>query len=215
MLQFSRIVEADQRIFNGKVFPFILEAFGITDWKLILQQPEEKAEATRIQFAQQRVMIASSLSQMGFTIELQPGVNSLDEIDFKISGEATKQNAGGGGGGYSEGGDEGGFGQDPEQDPGQDQNDATQFSFSKSNWTEQLLKKGVSISSIGDVQVHQNGLTTMLFVDKAQNMVAVFSPLGALVDVYKYMPIVKGKSLKAPIVKTSIDPEDTEDEDAN
>jgi intein/homing endonuclease len=41
----SRVVESDQRIYHTKVFPELLsEGFGITDWKLVLNQPEEKAE---------------------------------------------------------------------------------------------------------------------------------------------------------------------------
>ena len=39
----SRVVEGDQRLFHEKVFPLILQAFGITDWKLVLPNPEDKA----------------------------------------------------------------------------------------------------------------------------------------------------------------------------
>ena len=84
----SRVVEGDQRILHEKVFPPLLEAFGITDWKLELQQPEEKAEATRIAFAQQRVSVANMLLQMGFDVEIKAGKMGIDNIEFEISGEA-------------------------------------------------------------------------------------------------------------------------------
>ena len=83
----SRVVEADQRLFHEKVFPVILEAFGITDWALVLPNPEEKAEATKISFAQQKVQVANTLAQLGFTITLKEQGSDLGDIDFVISGE--------------------------------------------------------------------------------------------------------------------------------
>jgi len=85
----SRVVEGDQRMFHDKVFPLLLDAFGITDWTLILPTPEEKAEATRISFAQQRVAVASQLNQMGFTVKLQDQGATLEEIAFVIEGESV------------------------------------------------------------------------------------------------------------------------------
>jgi len=84
----SRVVEGDQRILHEQVFPPLLEAFGITDWVLELKQPEEKAEATRIAFAQQRVSVANMLLQMGFNIEIKAGKMGIDNVEFEISGEA-------------------------------------------------------------------------------------------------------------------------------
>ena len=69
--------------------PILLEAFGITDWSLELPTPEEKAEATRISFAQQRVSVASQLNQMGFTVKLQDQGANLEEIAFVIEGESV------------------------------------------------------------------------------------------------------------------------------
>ena len=83
----SRVVEGDQRLFHEKVFPKILEAFGITDWGLHLPQPEERAEATRIQFAQQKVAIANQYAQLGFTVELKDQDVTMEEAEFNISGE--------------------------------------------------------------------------------------------------------------------------------
>jgi len=85
----SRVVESDQRMFHDKVFPLLLEAFGITDWTLELPTPEEKAEATRISFAQQRVAVANQLNQMGFTVKLtDQGVN-MEELSFIVEGESV------------------------------------------------------------------------------------------------------------------------------
>ena len=76
-------------MFHDKVFPILMEAFGITDWGLELPTPEEKAEATRISFAQQRVSVASQLNQMGFTVKLQDQGANLEEIAFVIEGESV------------------------------------------------------------------------------------------------------------------------------
>jgi hypothetical protein len=89
----SRVVESDQRMFHEKIFPQILDAFGITDWKLELPVPEEKAEATRIQFAQQRVGVAQQLVTMGFSVKIKAQESGIDSIDFIVSGEATDPNA--------------------------------------------------------------------------------------------------------------------------
>jgi len=85
----SRVVEGDQRMFHDKVFPILLDAFGITDWKLILPTPEEKAEATRISFAQQRVSVASQLNQMGFTVKLKDQGMDMESIAFVIEGDSV------------------------------------------------------------------------------------------------------------------------------
>ena len=83
----SRVVEADQRLFHEKVFPLLLDAFGITDWELQLPNPEEKAEATKISFAQQKVQVANTLAQLGFTITLKEQEVSLGDMEFLISGD--------------------------------------------------------------------------------------------------------------------------------
>ncbi len=83
----SRVVERDQRQIMEKVFTAILDNFGVTDYKLVLPNPEEKAEATRISHAQQRTGIANQLLQMGFDVELKDDKVDLMEVDFIISGE--------------------------------------------------------------------------------------------------------------------------------
>ena len=84
----SRVVESDQRLFHEKVFPELLKAFGVTDYEIELPRPEEKADATIISHTQQKVAMASQLSQLGFTVELkEKNETDMLEIDFVISGE--------------------------------------------------------------------------------------------------------------------------------
>ena len=83
----SRVVEGDQRLFHEKVFPQLLDAFGITDYNIQLPQPEEKAENTRLTFAQQKIQIANQFSQLGFDVKLKEQDVPLWEADFVVSGE--------------------------------------------------------------------------------------------------------------------------------
>jgi len=88
----SRVVESDQRLFHDKVFPQLLKAFGVTDWKLELPTPEEKAEATIIAQTQQKVAIASQLAQMGFSVELKDKEEvDMKELEFVVSGDMVPQ----------------------------------------------------------------------------------------------------------------------------
>lgn len=146
----SRVVENEQRMFHDNVFPPILEAFGITDWELELPQPEEKAEATRISFAQQRTSIAMQLHQAGFTVKLKSTDTGLDDIDFVVSGEPQQQ-GGMGGGGFGDmfgGGGMGGGGEEapPGQFDGQGETPTTPqdegYSGFQFSWPGQLQKAG-------------------------------------------------------------------------
>jgi len=83
----SRVVEGDQRLFHEKVFPQILEAFGITDWGLKLPNPEEKAEATRISFSQQKAQIANQFVALGFDIRLKDDGVPVENAEFMIFGK--------------------------------------------------------------------------------------------------------------------------------
>ena len=85
----GRVVERDQRQIMEKIFPAILDNFGITDYKLILPNPEEKAEATRIAQSQQRAAIAQQMLAMGFNVELKGNELKIDELDFLVSGGAV------------------------------------------------------------------------------------------------------------------------------
>ena len=85
----SRVVEGDQRLFHEKVFPQLLRAFGVTDWEMKLPNPEEKAEATRISFAQQRAQVAAMYIQLGYQVKLKDDDVPLDQAEFIISGKAV------------------------------------------------------------------------------------------------------------------------------
>jgi len=83
----SRVVEGDQRLFHEKIFPQLLKAFGITDYEIRLPQPEEKAENTRLSFAQQKIQIVSQFAQLGFDVRLKEQDTPIWEADFIVSGE--------------------------------------------------------------------------------------------------------------------------------
>ena len=70
-----------------KIFPAILDNFGITDWKMVLLNPEEKAEATRIAQSQQKAAIAAQMLNMGFDVKLKGNEVAIDELDFLVTGE--------------------------------------------------------------------------------------------------------------------------------
>jgi hypothetical protein len=84
---FSNVIQSDQRLFNEKVFPILLEAFGITDWEIQLRPPEEKVEGLTLQLAQQKVMIATQMKNLGFEVQLKSGSKDFDTLDFTFSGE--------------------------------------------------------------------------------------------------------------------------------
>ena len=83
----SRVVEGDQRLFHERVFPKILDCFGITDWKMVLPTPEEKAESTRISFALQRAQLAQQLAAQGYDVELKEQNIDAENVAFVVSGQ--------------------------------------------------------------------------------------------------------------------------------
>jgi hypothetical protein len=88
---FNDVIQADQRIYNEKVFPVLLDAFGITDWEIGLRPPEEKVEGQILQLAQQKVVIAQQMLQMGFDVELKPEHEDILTLDFSFTGKAVNQ----------------------------------------------------------------------------------------------------------------------------
>jgi SOS response regulatory protein OraA/RecX len=83
----SRVVESDQRLIHQKVIPALLDAFGVTDWTLELPNHEEKAEATKISFIQQRAQVMQTMSQLGFLFTLKEEGVPMEDAEFIISGE--------------------------------------------------------------------------------------------------------------------------------
>lgn len=186
----SRVSESDQRLIQEKVFPNLLEAFGVTDWVWELPSPEEKAEATRIMFSQQRVSVASQLLQMGFTIKIKSADTGIDDIDFVVSGDAKSQQDMFSGGmfGNPSGGLSGGAESEGE---GEAQGDsAQQFQLmEKSNgkhqdnntWLNQLSKAGYQFPVIKEMIGNK-----MLFASNGDLYVAKFNS-GGLVNVSKFV----------------------------
>ena len=91
----SRVVEGDQRLFHTKILPQLLACFNITEWELTLKVPEEKAEATRISFAQQRVSMASQLNGMGFTVTIANAKNDIgvpvEDAQFMVANKPEEE----------------------------------------------------------------------------------------------------------------------------
>lgn len=210
----SRVVESDQSIFNEKMFPFITEAFGIDDWELRLRVPEEKAESTRIQFGQQRIAAANMLHMMGFDVKLKPGVKSIDDVDFIVSGQAMnmQQAMGGGmaggagappptpGAGGQPGAGEGGKGPSEMGDRGEEAQ-AEKFpgfklgkSFEIKPWIPQLMEKGLIIKDIGEIKIAPDGTSVqMLFKSSDDNMYeAMFDMKGGLLGINRTKPATPG-----------------------
>ena len=83
----SRVVESDQRLIQQKIIPYILEAFGIDDWDLKMPNPEEKAEATKISFLQQRAQVMQTMAALGFMFTLKEEGVAMQDAEFVIHGE--------------------------------------------------------------------------------------------------------------------------------
>ena len=195
----SRVVEHDQRLLEQKVFPNILEAFGVTDWVFELPSPEEKAEATKISFAQQRVSVATMLFQMGFDVKSRSSGVSVDDIDFLISGEAKAPDQMGGMGGMGGGmgggmeGMMGGGEAPPEQGGGGEGGmpatptlDSLGLQLMKKSggtWHEQILSKGYGSPIIK--QVSEEG-KTIIFNSADDDYEATFIN-GSLMHIEKYL----------------------------
>jgi hypothetical protein len=208
----SRVVESDQSIFNDKMFPFITNAFGISDWELKLRVPEEKAESTRIQFGQQRIAAANMLHMMGFSVKLKPGVKSIDDVDFIVSGEAMnmQQQMGGMSGAPGGAPNSGAGGQPSTEEGGQGPSEAGDrsgdnisdkfpgFNVGKSfmikAWIPQIIEKGLYLKSITDIKISPDGANVqMLFMSTDDHLYeALFNQKGDLLGINRTTPAKPG-----------------------
>jgi len=80
----NQAVEEGQKLYNEKVLPWILERFGITDYLLELEEPEEKDEVIDAKIRGIKIDNAIKMSQMGFDVSY----NKQDD-EFIFSEEAT------------------------------------------------------------------------------------------------------------------------------
>ena len=69
LIVMSRVVEGAQRVFHEQVFPSLMSHFGITDWLLELQKPEEQSEMVEIEIKTAKATWAMTMAQMGFGVE--------------------------------------------------------------------------------------------------------------------------------------------------
>lgn len=77
----DRTIEWGQSIYHDQIFPNILEALSITDWRIKLKPSKETDEMAELQRFNQRVETAGKLQQMGYELELK-------DDKFEIRGKA-------------------------------------------------------------------------------------------------------------------------------
>ena len=65
----SRGAQLSQAVYNSGVLPKILQAFGITDWKLSLEVAEEYSEKFELEIKQAKASWAAALVGMGFGVD--------------------------------------------------------------------------------------------------------------------------------------------------
>ena len=64
----TRAIESGQKVYNDKVFPFLLKQFGVTDWEYKLKSPEEKDQMAEEQLRAQRISNAQAMQALGFEV---------------------------------------------------------------------------------------------------------------------------------------------------
>ena len=75
----NRAVEMAQNVYNLYVFPWLVEEFGLNDWKLVLPPSEEEDEIAIMRKREIEVNIAASIKNLGFDIDM----NEEGEFTFK------------------------------------------------------------------------------------------------------------------------------------
>ena len=65
----NRSVSSSQSIHNNKIYPFLLEAMGITDYRLILAPSEEQDEKAELEREILKNQIAQGWKQLGYEVE--------------------------------------------------------------------------------------------------------------------------------------------------
>ena len=80
----NQAVEEGQKLYNEKVFPWILERLEVFDYKLELEEPEEKDEVIDAKIRGIKIDNAVKMTQMGFDVSY----NKVDD-EFTFSEEAT------------------------------------------------------------------------------------------------------------------------------
>ena len=68
----TRAIESGQKIYNEQVLPWLLRQFAVTDWKYMLNPPEEKDEMAELQREAQEMANAEAMKRMGFEVKRSP-----------------------------------------------------------------------------------------------------------------------------------------------
>ncbi|MEE9215680.1 MAG: hypothetical protein V3U54_13070 [Thermodesulfobacteriota bacterium] len=81
----NRVVESGQAIWNNFIFPKIMEAMNVTDWKYVLPLSLEEDQVAELEREAIKISNAQSMHDLGFDVELN------DEGNFIFSGKAKEQ----------------------------------------------------------------------------------------------------------------------------
>lgn len=85
----SRVVEGAQRSYHVDVFEKMLDAFGVTDWRLEIRTPEQINEEREVNLQILKMTRAQGMAGMGFGVKY-----NQEEDEFEFTGEvlsATEQ----------------------------------------------------------------------------------------------------------------------------
>ena len=66
----NRAVEMAQSVYNKYLFPFVMEQFGITDWRVQLLRSEEEDEIAVLRRREMEVALAIQMKNLGFEVDM-------------------------------------------------------------------------------------------------------------------------------------------------
>tara|TARA_R110001632_G_scaffold171988_1_gene291236 strand:- start:428 stop:1267 length:840 start_codon:yes stop_codon:yes gene_type:complete len=66
----NRAVEMAQGVYNKYLFPFMMEQFGITDWRVQLLRSEEEDEMAVLRRREMEVTLAIQMKNLGFEVDM-------------------------------------------------------------------------------------------------------------------------------------------------
>ena len=66
----NRAVEMAQGVYNKYLFPFVMDQFGITDWRIQLLRSEEEDEIAVLRRREMEVALAIQMKNLGFEVDM-------------------------------------------------------------------------------------------------------------------------------------------------
>ena len=66
----NRAVEMAQNAYNKYLFPFLMEQFGITDWKVQLLRSEEEDQTSHLRRREIEINLAVQMKNLGFEVDM-------------------------------------------------------------------------------------------------------------------------------------------------